>query len=143
MKKLILILLFCSVATLSYAEKCYVFIDKIGVVHKGEEAGCTEYGDVVGISPFTPQYKPTRAELSRYKIMVIDLTENERNVLVEEETRVIGKDSEGQDIVETIRARKRKIDIDQLSHVKQEEEVSKNEILQEVIVKPPFSISSS
>lgn len=72
---IILLILFSSTA---YAERCYVFIDKVGKVHKGEEAGCTEYGDVVQVLPFTKQNKPTRAERDNYKILVIDLTDAER-----------------------------------------------------------------
>jgi len=65
MRKLIFLLIICLLASPCLAEKYYVFIDKIGSVEKGEEAGQNEKGDVIGCYPCTPQYKPTRAELSR------------------------------------------------------------------------------
>ena len=89
MIKTLLTLIFCLLPLIASAEKYYVYVDKIGKVDVGEEAGHTAYGDVVGISPFTPQYKPTKAERARYKIMVSDLTEQERADLLEVEQGVV------------------------------------------------------
>lgn len=120
---LILNLVFLLIVTNSYADRYYVFMDKIGIVHKDEEAGCTAYGDVVAVHPCTPQYKPTRAELSRYKIVVTDLTEQEREILVEPDFK--GVDPQGDPI--RVKARKRNVDIDKIT-AKQEEEVAKSVI---------------
>ena len=139
MIKYLLILLFCF-PILCQAEDYYIFIDKIGVVAKGEEAGHNEYGDVVGISPFTPQYNPTRAELSRYKVIVMDLTKEEKANLLEEDKELIDTLPTGEKRYKTIRARKRKIKIDELKDIKQKEKVDdKNKVFDELIVKPVFT----
>ena len=136
MKTIIFSILFLLVTLKCYPEQYYVYIDKIGYVAEGEEAGHTAYGDVVGISPYTSQYKPTRAELSRYKIMVMDLTQEEMTELLESE---YDKDPEIYDDARVIRARKRKIDISKLSNIKQEEVVSdKAKVFNHISVKPTF-----
>ena len=138
MRTILLSILFLSISFTCFSKQYYVYIDKIGYVAEGEEAGHTAYGDVVGISPYTPQYKPTRAELSRYKIMVMDLTEEERAELLESE---YDKDPEIYDDAIVIRARKRKIDIDKLTAIKQEEVVSdKTMVLKELSIKSALII---
>ncbi len=124
-----LFLVFLLLATPCYAEKCYVYIDKIGVVVKDEEAGHTAYGDVVDICPYTPQYKPTRAELSRYRIFVTDLTQEEQELLTE--SIIEKKDNE--DIV--VKARKRSVDIDNMLG-NQEQEIEKTILFDNTSTKP-------
>lgn len=68
------ILVFC-LSGRAFGEMRYVLIDNIGKVNPGKEAGNTAKGDVVATRPYTPQYKPTRAELARYRIFVTDLTD--------------------------------------------------------------------
>ena len=138
MKSIVLSLLILLMATSCYAEKYYVFIDNIGSVEKGQEAGQNEKGDVIAICPFTTQYKPTRAELSRYKIIVADLTQEEKDSLTESETKDVTTD--GVTHKETIRARKRTVDIDKIS-AKQEEEVVKTIITNNLSVKSALSVS--
>src|SRR3990167_6830242 len=122
-KIIIILLLMCSIYSICYAEQCYVYIDKIGIVEKGQEAGQNEYGDVIGIYPYTPQYKPTPSELSRYKVIVVGLTEDEKNALLETKQKLV---SDGLDsYMEITKARKRKIDIDKMKSIKQEQEVEK------------------
>ena len=132
MRILIILFLICAVCSFCYAEQCYIFIDKIGIVEKGQEAGQNEYGDVIGIYPYTPQYKPTPAELSRYKVMVIDLTQDEKNLLVEEDGYL---DPENNFVI--TKARKRKIDINKMKSIKQEQVVAKNIIINNLIIKSP------
>ena len=135
MKIKILILIILLFPTFCYAEKCYVYIDKIGIVEKGQEAGQNEYGDVIGICPYTKQYKPTIAELSRYKIMVVDLTDAEIQILTEPEGYLIGVGEEISFV--TTKARKRKIDIDKMKSIKQEAEVAKTTLINNIITKSP------
>lgn len=107
----------CLITMLCYAEKMYIYIDKIGYVEKGQEAGHTEKGDVVAVVPFTSQYKPTRAELDRYQIIVVDITKEEGEMLLEPVTDGSGLDSEP-----IIKCKKRKIDYENFSDKKQEQE---------------------
>ncbi len=129
-----------GMATVCFADKYYVFIDKVGKVDVGQEAGQNGLGDVVAITPFTPQYKPTIAELSRYHVIVVDLTKIEKAQLLEEETKIDGQDSDGNDLTIPIRARRRKIDFKSLSNKTQEVEITKSEIFQKVTVKPDIII---
>ena len=76
----IIVLILCSTC---YAEKYYVFIDKKSVVEKGREAGQNEMGDVIAVCPFTPQYKPTKAELDSCKVLVVDLKDEDIKILLE------------------------------------------------------------
>ena len=122
MKTFILIIIFIFTNSFLYAEKCYIYIDKIGIVEKGEKAGQNEYGDVIGIYPYTSQYKPTSSELSRYKVIIVDLTEKEKQTLIEEEGYL-----EGDDFI-TTKARKRKIDIDKIV-IEQEEEITDKTVI--------------
>lgn len=136
MTKFLFTILLCGWVTVASAEQYYVYIDKIGYVEKGQEAGQNEKGDVITIAPFTPQYKPTPSELSRYQVVVMDLTEAEVSSLVEEEK----KDEQ------IVRARKRKIDLSSTSvkSIKQEQELNalqKTAVLGAVSVKPALVIA--
>lgn len=115
-----------------FADKYYVFIDKIGKVDKGEEAGQNQKGDVICIAPFTSQYKPTKAEKGRYQIIVVDLTQEEIQELIECE---VDQDDN------TVRARKRKVDVQSLNLTKQEQEIDKTLLFQKIIIKPSILIT--
>ncbi len=128
--KIVLTLLFCLIPLICRAEEYYVFIDKIGIVHEGEEDGHTEKGDVVGVYPCTPQYKPTRAELSRYKVIVVDLPKEERDWLTQPEY----EDDRTREVI--LKARKRKLNLGNLSLIKQEQKVDKTLITNNIILKP-------
>ena len=130
-KKIILAVTMVMMTTTCFAEMRYVYIEKKGLVEKGQEAGQNETGDVIAVAPFTPQYKPTPSELSRYQVIVMDLTDNEVNNLLEEEKN-------GEAIT---RARKRKIDLDSTSvkNIKQEQVLNENQktaVLGAISVKP-------
>lgn len=141
MKTIVLSILFLLVSLKCYPEQYYVYIDKIGYVQEGEEAGHSGYGDVVDICPYTSQYKPTKAELAHYKVMVMDLTLQEEIELTEPEVELDYVDPEMGNVYKTVRARKRKIDIDKLSAIKQEEIVSdKTIVFKELILKPNLII---
>lgn len=130
-RKITLTLLLLTVCNFSYAEKYYVFIDKIGSVEKGQEAGQNEKGDIVGIHPFTKQYKPTKAELDRYKVIIMDLTEDNILYLTESDSFI----NENKLFI-TTRARKRKVNLDNITGIKQEEEVEKKTLTDNIILKP-------
>ncbi len=133
--KYLFIFLFCF-PILCQAEDFYVFIDKIGKVTPGEEAGHTEYGDVVAIQLCIPQYNPTRAELDRYKVIIMDLTEEEKETLMEPE-QVIDEIVGG---YRTVRAKKRKLKIDKLKDIKQKEKVNdKSKVFDQLITKPSIT----
>ena len=117
------------VASFTYAEQCYVYIDKIGIVEQGQEAGHNEYGDVIAILPYESRYKPTRAELDNFKVIVVNLTQQEKDILMEED----GYIEEGNFI--TTKARKRKIDINKMKLIKQEQEVAKATLINNIISK--------
>ncbi len=134
MKAIVLAILLCLITPLACAEKVYVFIDKIGYVQKGEELGHTAYGDVVTVAPYTSQYKPTRAELDRYKVIVVDLTQKEQEELLEPDWVGTQRDWLNGTHVE-IKARKRKVDIDNMSAIKQEEEIAKTTLTNNISVK--------
>ena len=125
-KKIILTLMFCLIVSFSHAEKYYVFIDKgIKKIEKGQEAGQTDKGDVVAITPYTSQYKPTGAELARYKVAIMDLTDLEAQELLESEMHE----------EEVTRARKRKIDLTKVT-IEQEKEIDKAKVFKEMSIKP-------
>jgi len=135
MRVLLFLFCFCLITGTASAEKYYVFIDKVGKVEKGQEAGQNQYGDVISIAPYTSQYKPTRGELARFKVVVMDLTQEEKDYLTEPEQVISYVDPvTKEEHYETVRARKRKIDIDQLSF-EQKQEVDKNVVLEQVITK--------
>jgi hypothetical protein len=138
MKKLILFLFLLGWATVASAEKYYVYIDKIGHVDAGQEAGQNAKGDVVTVAPYTPQYKPTPAELSRYQIIVMDLTDSDMTYLMAEDTKM---DADGQPY--TVTARKRKIDLntniaksftqEKVLSTKENEDVIKEAVVDKVV----------
>jgi hypothetical protein len=66
---------------LVFADKVYIFIDKVGVVDVGQEKGQTSIGDIIQVVPYSPQYEPTQAEKDRCKILVTDLTMDEIDTL--------------------------------------------------------------
>ena len=148
MRKILLImLLFLSISMPCFAEKHYVFINNLDrKVDKGQEAGQTTKGDIVAITPYTSQYRPTKAEKNRYKIIVMDLTDEEISKMLEPETKDITHLVDGKIEEEklVIKARKRKIDLTRLKTLKQEEIISdKTKILPKITVKslPVYIIS--
>jgi len=137
MKKILLTIIFVFIiCSMSEAAKYYVFIDKSSIADVGEEAGQNTKGDVIAILPFEDKYKPTKSERNGTQIIVVDLTDTERDQLLEEEVKIQGKDSDNKDIIVTITARKRKINFENLGLIKQEQVIDKNTLFQKVILKP-------
>ena len=131
MIKLITFFLILLFTTPCLAEKHYVFIEDVGHVEKGMEAGQNELGDIIAICPYTPQYEPTQSELKRFKIIVVDgLTIDDiillRERITKQEPIKLGS---SKTITVTIKARKRKIKALKLKSYKQKQEVSRGEIL--------------
>jgi len=124
-KKLIFIVMFLLIANTLYADLCYIFIDNIGKIHPGQEAGQTEKGDVVAICPFSPQYNPSVAELQRYFIVVSDLTEEEKQELLQ-------PFYEGETIV---KIRKRKITLTNINGIKQKDLVDVQILKNNTVIK--------
>jgi len=120
------VLLVLVMVTSCYGEKCYVFIDK-NSSETAKEVGQNERGDIVTILSATPQHKPTRTELQTYKIVVVDLTLEEQESLLEPDGKYA-----------CVRERKRKIDVGNLV-AKQEEEIDKATLFNTVIDKSVLS----
>jgi len=118
----VLTALFLLISNLVYADLYWVYIDNIGKVHAGFEAYHTEKGDVVAVAPYLDKYKPTKAELARYFIIVADLTAEEIAELLEP--------------IETVKARRRKVTVANLKNIKQEDMVDVEILNNNIIVKP-------
>lgn len=135
-KKLFLTLVILAVFVPScFATQYYVFIEKNGYVAEGEEAGHNEKGDTVTAPSYTSQYKPTSGELAHFKVIVLDLTAQDREDLLEVDEKLVDG------VLKVVRARKRKIDIDKLTLIKQEEVVNdKTIVLNELSIKPALIV---
>jgi hypothetical protein len=121
----VLTALFLLISNLVYADLYWVYIDNIGKIHPGQEAGQTEKGDVVAICPFSPQYNPSVAELQRYFIVVSDLTEEEKQELLQ-------PFYEGETIV---KIRKRKITLTNINGIKQKDLVDVQILKNNTVIK--------
>lgn len=132
-KSTVIITIFLT-ATLCYAEDYYLFIEKTGrkplQISKKDEVGHSDKGDIIAITPATPQYEPTPSEKNNYKIVVVDLTKDERDMLLESE--YLNDDTDGV----IIKARKRKVDFENLNIKKTKDRIEKNSLLSNVTVKP-------
>lgn len=122
-------------SNLSFAEKSYIFIEKIGMVQIGEEAGQNEKGDVVGIYPFTVQYKPTEAELQLFQVIIADIDEQKKLDLLQPQQILIGFGESGDAQYLREKARVLKIDYEKMNLDKQEKEVTKNDLNKNIIDK--------
>jgi len=124
-KIIITILVLAGISTVAFADRFtmlinnkaktgyyYIFIDNVGKVDSGQEAGQTAKGDVVDITPYNSQYKPTQAELDRYKVKIKKLTDKEIDELLEPDQTL---DYYDENLKENIyiknKARKRKLDM--------------------------------
>lgn len=87
----------------AWAEKYYVFIEQ-----KGDDKG-----DIIAMLPVSPQYEPTKAELSKFKIVILDVTEEQRNILMQHEFDVDG--------ITIINHRLKKVDVDTLNTTQKQE----------------------
>jgi Glu-tRNA(Gln) amidotransferase subunit E-like FAD-binding protein len=132
MKKLLLTLLALLITTSASAEKRYIYIDKIGEVVKGEEAGHTALGDVVDIVKYTKNNAPTRGELGIYKVLVSDLTDEEVQELLEP---MLDSNKE------IVQSRKRKIVLTNIKGIQNEETVDVKILKNSIVVKSISSIS--
>lgn len=98
MKKLLILFLLMSGPV--WAEKYYVYIDSKSPV-EALKAGHSARGQIIEVVPATPQYKPTKNELHTYQVVVLDLTKEEAASL-----------------------RDQKYNLEKMSTVKQEQEIS-------------------
>jgi len=124
----------CLGPHLVWAAQYYVLIEKVGMVVEGEEVGHTQVGDVVAISPVTEQYQPTRAELDRYHVVIVDLTEAERDLLRKPVIEIVQDEFRGSREV-VIKARERTVDYKSFRNQKQEAVINKADLLSVVTVK--------
>lgn len=131
-------------ANIAFAEKYFVFINQ-GVGFKETDkrnSGNSEIGDVVEILPsgnggiLNSEIKPTTAELQRYRIVIVDLTAQEKENLLSCECEEL--DSEGKQ--EFTRARKSSVDYKTFSTNEQKAEIPKNEFIQKVSTKPSVPV---
>ena len=130
MKRFLIILLLLFTPTLIHAELVYLWIKK------SDDIGFTK-GDIIAITPATAQYEPTPSELVNVFVVKVDLTNDEKNNLMQQNTKEETIDFEGEKIPETVvvHERKNKLDIDSLNIKTPKEERTKNEIISKVIDK--------
>src|SRR3990167_5587794 len=85
-----IILLFLLICKPAFAEPVYLWIKKADDVDMVK-------GDVLAITPATPQYEPTVSELVNVYVVKVDLTKNEQDALMKcgekEDGGVIYEDS--------------------------------------------------
>ncbi len=80
MKKIILIILFLFIATLSFADDYWVYVrlEDRSAIDKSNDIYRSKAGDIVQILPDSPQFKPSEKELRTYAIFkVSDLAEED------------------------------------------------------------------
>ena len=136
-KSTVILLLLVSTC---FADNYYLFIkkesDASSQVPKGEEAGHSEKGDVVDITPATAQFEPTTSEKSTYVIITADLSEEEKNQLLGgvyiDNKGLINDDSD--DVL--VKARKLKIDFEKLNIKEQKDSIEKSSLINNIFVKP-------
>lgn len=87
------------------------------------QAGQTEEGDVVTFLKVTPQNEPTQAELDRYQIIIVDMTEEEVISLVQPEKAIVSEETEV-----LIKSRNKTVDYKKLSKKEQKSEITKSEL---------------
>ena len=137
MKKILIFLTISLISTICFADECYVFIDK-GIGYKeGEKRaiGQGQKGDVIEIVPATKQFEPTRAEFDRYQIIKANLTEKQKLDLMESKHKIT-IDAKGDEQIELVQQRIRKIDFESFSKKEQKAEINANEIIQKTEIKP-------
>lgn len=130
--KTFLIIIFLSIfSTLAYAEKYYVYIEKIGIINPGQESGQNEKGDVIAVKKVSDG-EPSKAERDGFIIIIVDMLPEEAHSLIEPQyNKNYGNGSQ-----KVIKAREKKIKIENLNLDKQEKEIEKNSIINNIIVKP-------
>lgn len=129
MRLLLFFLTFLLFSAPAWADCYWVWIDKVGYVEPGEEAGHSAKGDVVSISPCDD--KPmTAGEEPRFIRVKVDLSEDEKNALLATEN-----ENPDDDTSKTVKNRKLSINVDNLKG-KNNGIVTKTEFYKEVAVKP-------
>jgi hypothetical protein len=128
-KRIILIALFLLISSLASAELCYIYIDKVGDANSEQTAKINK-DEVLTICPYKQQYKPTKAELDRYRVVVSDLTEEVKNLMLES---VYDSEQEDKSIVQF---RKNKINTEPIKDVEQEGVVDVKVLKNNIVVKP-------
>lgn len=121
--------------TLVIAEPVYLWIKKSD--EQLADALPNNKGDVMAITPATAQYEPTVSELVHVFVVKVDLTKEEQNNLMVQDTKEETIDFEGEKVPKTtvINERKNKLDVDALVIKEAKEEFTKNEITSKIIDK--------
>lgn len=131
LQSLIVILIILLLPAACLAEKVYVFIQ----THNETGAGQNEDGDVIDIRPFTKEQEPTETERNSMKIIVLDLSESEKAELL----KPIKEEKQDGEIV-WLKQRMNKIDYEKLSDQKQEANIIKTELFENVVDKTTIAI---
>lgn len=113
----------------SYAEPCYIYIEKNGYVEPGQEAGMSEAGDVIQIRPVS-EGEPTASEIAYYNIIKSDLSKTQKEALM---MPVFKNDILGG---EKIIQRKSKLDYGKLGVNDYKDSVTNAKLSQNISVKP-------
>ena len=127
MLKIFLIIILILITRICSAEKVYVFIE----THDDSGVGKNEKGDVIDIRPFTKELEPTESEKNSLHIIVVDLSDVEKNSLLMPEIRYVSDDNPR----EQVREREKIIDYERFLYQKQEAFILKEELLENVITK--------
>ena len=125
MKNIFFILVFLLMSVPANADLYYIFIDKVGIVEQGKEDGQNEIGDVIDVVLASSMGKPTQAELSRYHIIKVDMSEADRALLLS------SREQGGRITLN----RTRKIDYESFTDKNQEATISRNDLISSIITK--------
>jgi len=125
MKILYVILSFFLITSTAWAEKVYLLMNK---------AGNIDEGTVQDIRPVSNGI--TMAERGGYRILVVDLTEEEQLALLQAKEVGTGVfEADGRELKNQVDTRNLKVDLKALEDIKQEREVDKTTFMQRVSVK--------
>ena len=125
MRVLVLIIWFMfAIISVCSSEPRYLYIDKVGKVDVGQEAGQTPKGAIIACPKISDIGEPTRAEYSRYEIRKIDITQEECNSLIE----VLYDEDSTDDVKPIVKSRKNKVDYEKFNSKKQKGDITKKEL---------------
>ena len=135
MHRALIIIFLLSFSFNCYAEQVYLW------VKKSDDSGYSQ-GDVIAITPATPQYEPTPSELQNVYVIKADLTQDEQANLMQENTEESLVDTQGEKVPETIilNERKNKLDVKTMAIQNPKQSFTKNEIISKTISKPSIAV---
>lgn len=126
MLKILILFTILLTPAICSAEKVYVFIQ----THNETGIGQNEDGDVIDIRPFTREHEPTESERNSMRIIVLNLSDDEKVELLKP-VKELKQDGE----VVDVKQRKNKIDYRKFTDQKQEANIIKTELLANVVDK--------